>query len=212
MGKSCRSQPTPQAFIKACENALLTTPEEHKRNRCQDEGNGIGNLMEHDSGKNARTDATHNAQKEESMKHCTRQNRRTHALLRASSSSAGNFDGKQKCVIIGAGPTGLSAAYHLDEDTLLLDKNPTVGGWCRSIEDKGFTFDHAGHIMFSNDAYVQKLYKILLGNNVHWQNREAWVYSKGVHTRYPFQGAFMACRPTVIKECIVGAMERAMAL
>ncbi|HEV7620021.1 MAG TPA: NAD(P)-binding protein [Burkholderiaceae bacterium] len=112
-----------------------------------------------------------------------------------------------KCAIIGAGPTGLSAAYHLDKDTLLLDKNSTIGGWCRSVEDKGFTFDYAGHIMFSNDAYVQKLYQILLGDNVHWQNREAWIYSKGVHTRYPFQGALYGLPPKVIKECIVGAME-----
>jgi protoporphyrinogen oxidase len=61
--------------------------------------------------------------------------------------------------------------------------------------------------MLSNDAYVQKLYHILLGDNVHWQNREAWVYSKGVHTRYPFQGALYGLPPKVIKECIVGAME-----
>lgn len=112
-----------------------------------------------------------------------------------------------KCVIVGAGPTGLSAAYHLDADTLLLDKNATVGGWCRSIKDKGFTFDYAGHIMFSNDPYVLKLYDILLGDNLHWQNREAWVYSKGVHTRYPFQGALYGLPPKVITECIVGAIE-----
>lgn len=111
------------------------------------------------------------------------------------------------CVILGAGPTGLSAAYHLGKNTLLLDKNSTVGGWCRSIQDKGFTFDHAGHIMFSNDDYVQELYKKLLGENVHWQNREAWVYSKGVYTRYPFQGALYGLPPKVIKECIVGAIE-----
>ena len=110
-------------------------------------------------------------------------------------------------VIIGAGPTGLSAAYHLGKDTVLIDKNARVGGWCRSIQDKGFTFDHAGHIMFSNDEYVLQLYKILLGDNIHWQNREAWVYSKGVHTRYPFQGALYGLPPEVIKECIVGAIE-----
>ncbi|MDI1310345.1 MAG: NAD(P)-binding protein [Methylotenera sp.] len=110
-------------------------------------------------------------------------------------------------VIIGAGPTGLSAAYHLGKDTVLLDKNSHVGGWCRSIEDKGFTFDYAGHIMFSNDEYVLQLYKTLLGDNIHWQNREAWVYSKGVHTRYPFQGALYGLPPEVIKECIVGAVE-----
>ena len=38
----------------------------------------------------------------------------------------------------------------------------------RGFDDNGFTFDHAGHIMFSNDPYVQELYKILLGNNIHW--------------------------------------------
>ena len=110
-------------------------------------------------------------------------------------------------LIVGAGPTGLSAAYHLDEDTVLIDKNSHVGGWCRSIQDKGFTFDYAGHIMFSNDEYVLQLYKILLGDNIHWQNREAWVYSKNVHTRYPFQGALYGLPPEVIKECIVGAVE-----
>ena len=31
--------------------------------------------------------------------------------------------------VIGAGPTGLSAAYHLGEGTVLLEKNARVGGW-----------------------------------------------------------------------------------
>jgi UDP-galactopyranose mutase len=114
---------------------------------------------------------------------------------------------KARTVIIGAGPTGLSAAYHLGEGAVLLDKNATVGGWCRSIDDHGFTFDHAGHIMFSNDQYVLKLYHLLLGDNLHWQNREAWVYSKNVYTRYPFQGALYGLPPKVITECIVGAVE-----
>ncbi|MFL5401959.1 MAG: protoporphyrinogen/coproporphyrinogen oxidase [Gemmatimonadales bacterium] len=110
-------------------------------------------------------------------------------------------------VVIGAGPTGLSAAYHLGRDATLLEQADRVGGWCRSIEDNGFTFDMAGHIMFSNDSYVHEMYQLLLGDNVHWQDREAWIYSKGVHTRYPFQGALYGLPPDVIKECIVGAIE-----
>ncbi|MEX1058578.1 MAG: FAD-dependent oxidoreductase, partial [Natronospirillum sp.] len=109
--------------------------------------------------------------------------------------------------IIGAGPTGLSAAYHLGKQALLVKQNDRVGGWCRSIQDHGFTFDHAGHIMFSNDPYVHEMYELLLGNNVHWQNREAWVYSKNVYTRYPFQGALYGLPADVIRECIVGAIE-----
>jgi UDP-galactopyranose mutase len=110
-------------------------------------------------------------------------------------------------VVIGAGPTGLSAAYHLGQDAVLLEQADRVGGWCRSIEDSGFTFDMAGHIMFSNDPYVHEMYQMLLGENVHWQDREAWIYSKGVFTRYPFQGALYGLAPEVIKECIVGAIE-----
>ena len=83
------------------------------------------------------------------------------------------------CVILGAGPTGLSAGYHYGKGSVVLEKNPSVGGWCRSIDDHGFTFDYAGHIMFSNDPYVHELYRMLVGDNVHWQDREAWIFSKG---------------------------------
>ncbi len=111
------------------------------------------------------------------------------------------------CLIVGAGPTGLAAAMHLGKRSVLVDANAEVGGWCRSVEDKGFVFDYAGHIMFSKDPEVLRLYETLLGDNLHWQDREAWVYSKGVHTRYPFQGALYGLPTDVLKECIVGAIE-----
>ena len=110
-------------------------------------------------------------------------------------------------VVLGAGPTGLSAAYHLGGDALLIEREGRVGGWCRSKEQDGFTFDMAGHIMFSNDPYVHELYRMLLGDNVHWQDREAWIWSKGVYTRYPFQGALYGLPKDVIRECLLGAVE-----
>jgi UDP-galactopyranose mutase len=129
------------------------------------------------------------------------------ALARTKATATATKTATQPLVVIGGGPTGLSAAYHLGADALLVEQNDTVGGWCRSIEDGGFTFDFAGHIMFSNDAYVHELYQKLLGDNVHWQDREAWIYSKNVYTRYPFQGALYGLPADVIKECIVGAVE-----
>lgn len=110
-------------------------------------------------------------------------------------------------VVIGAGPTGLSCAYHLGSDSLLIEKEYQVGGWCRSINVNGFTFDFAGHIMFSNDAEVHELYDLLLGSNVHWQEREAWIYSHETYTRYPFQGSLYGLPADVISECLVGAIE-----
>jgi UDP-galactopyranose mutase len=115
--------------------------------------------------------------------------------------------GSGKIVIAGAGPTGLSAAYHVGVDSVLVEQNSAVGGWCRSAQENGFTFDYAGHIMFSNEPYVHQMYQMLLGDNVHWQDREAWIFSKGVYTRYPFQGSLYGLPPEVIKECIIGAIE-----
>ncbi|MDQ3185993.1 MAG: NAD(P)-binding protein [Pseudomonadota bacterium] len=192
------------AFIEACETALLTTPEDHKRKALKMREMISATSWDTTAEKMCELMEFTSAKKEESGMPTQQSSGRDPALNHTVQPVLAE---NKKCVIIGAGPTGLSAAYHLDRDVLLLDKNPTVGGWCRSIQDKGFTFDHAGHIMFSNDAYVQQLYKILLGNNIHWQDREAWVYSKGVHTRYPFQGALYGLPPNVIKECIVGAME-----
>lgn len=126
---------------------------------------------------------------------------------RALPSRAAPATRQAECLIVGGGPTGLAAAMHLGKRSVLVDANAEVGGWCRSIEDSGFVFDYAGHIMFSNDPYVLRLYETLLGDNLHWQDREAWVYSKGVHTRYPFQGALYGLPTDVLKECIVGAIE-----
>ncbi len=82
-------------------------------------------------------------------------------------------------LIIGAGPTGLSAAYHYQGDYVIVEKEDRVGGLCRSISDRGFVFDYAGHIFFTGDPYVSDvLAPMLLGDNIHWQYREAWVYSQ----------------------------------
>ncbi len=192
------------AFIEACEAALLTTPEEHKRKALKMKEMVSATSWDTTVEKMCKLMEFTSDEKKESNESQQPISKEGPPLNQGIQPALAE---NKKCIIIGAGPTGLSAAYHLDEEAFLLDKNSTVGGWCRSIQDNGFTFDHAGHIMFSNDAYVQQLYKILLGDNVHWQNREAWVYSKGVHTRYPFQGALYGLPPNVIKECIVGAME-----
>ena len=110
-------------------------------------------------------------------------------------------------LVVGAGPTGLSAAYHLGARRCWSSRSRGSEAGAGPLSDNGFTFDFAGHIMFSNDPYVHELYELLLGDNVHWQDREAWIYSKGVYTRYPFQGALYGLPPAVIKECVVGAIE-----
>ncbi len=196
---------TPETFIQACENALRLAPEARET------------LAGQMRTRVAATSWDHTAEQMYKLMH--------QAMRKTAGKMPGAGEAAQPqpvmtrltpsmvetksvpCLIIGAGPTGLSAGYHYGEGAVILEKNDTPGGWCRSVQDKGFTFDYAGHIMFSQDAYVLQLYEMLLGDNLHWQEREAWVYNDGVYTRYPFQSALYGLPPEVIKECILGAIE-----
>ncbi len=137
------------AFIAACEEALSATPEElasrHKQMR-----HLVGSTSWETTAAQMRT--LIEAASAEGLNPSAR------ALCERLPHEAKvqRPDARYDSIIIGAGPTGLSAAYHLGKNTLLIDRDATVGGWCRSIEDHGFTFDYAGHIMFSNDPYVHR--------------------------------------------------------
>lgn len=214
------------AFVAACEAALAETPRERaRRERAMARrvattswdatAERMHNLIEagdadvaHASdAASVRDEKVANFPAAEARQRPAAGMARAAAVARAAQGGAAAAAPRYDVVIVGAGPTGLSAAYHIGAGSLLIDANETIGGWCRSIRDGGFTFDYAGHIMFSNDPYVHQMYRRLLGDNVHWQDREAWIYSKGVYTRYPFQGALYGLPADVLKECIVGAIE-----
>ncbi len=116
--------------------------------------------------------------------------------------------GDVKNLIVGGGPAGLSAGLHLDDaDFLLADKHDRAGGLCRSIVQDGFTFDYAGHIFFTPDKYVDSLFREILGENFHEQQRESWVSLYDTYQRYPFQGNLYGLPPAVVKECLLGVIE-----
>jgi protoporphyrinogen oxidase len=114
---------------------------------------------------------------------------------------------EDQTIILGGGPTGLSAAYHLDGDWVLLEGAPHLGGWAKSIVADGFTFDYAGHIIFTNDDYAKELFNLFLGDNIHYQQREAWIYSKDTFTLYPYQGNTFGLPDEVLQENILGAVQ-----
>lgn len=119
---------------------------------------------------------------------------------------------KIKNLIIGAGISGLSAAYHLEQqkktDYLLLEESDTVGGLCKSVFHKGFLFDYAGHVLHMKEDYTRKLLSKLLGKNVNFIKRDAFVYTQGQYVPYPFQANLYHLKDkSVIKECIDGFLE-----
>jgi len=63
-----------------------------------------------------------------------------------------------KITILGAGISGMSAAYHANKmkiDYKLYEKEKKYGGLLRNIKKKGYTFDRCTHLSFTKDSYVK---------------------------------------------------------
>lgn len=114
---------------------------------------------------------------------------------------------RKRILILGAGLSGLSAAWHLQRrgiDCLVFEKEPEVGGLCRSKEIKGFTFDFDGHLLHFKYNQTLNLVKRLLGGNLAEHRRNAWIYSHGGFCRYPFQANLHGLPKSVVQDCLLG--------
>lgn len=116
-------------------------------------------------------------------------------------------------VIIGAGLTGISAAYHLEHqgffDYKIFEKESTIGGLCRSITQDGFTFDFTGHLLHISDPYFKSLLEKIIGfDSLNAIHRKSYIYSHETYTHYPFQVNLHGLPVNVIAECIQGFVQR----
>lgn len=110
-------------------------------------------------------------------------------------------------LILGAGLSGLSAAFHLKDPSRyrLIEKESQVGGLARTRKRPGgFLCDGTGHWLHLRKDYTKGLVDRLLGQNLAPRTRRARVYSKGVFTLYPFQANTYGLPKEVVAECLIG--------
>lgn len=110
-------------------------------------------------------------------------------------------------LILGAGLTGLSCAFHLGDSSRyrLIERETGVGGLARTRHrPDGFLCDGTGHWLHLRNDYTREWVHRLLGDNLAPRTRRARVYSKGVYTLYPFQANTAGLPKEVIAECVTG--------
>ena len=118
-----------------------------------------------------------------------------------------------KVIIIGAGPTGLGAAWRLNElgydDFCVLEQNDYVGGLSASYEDvKGFTWDFAIHVVHSHYAYVDQLMEKALPEGFLTHERKSWIYTNNCFVPFPFQYNFRHLPEPIRGQCMDGLLSR----
>lgn len=114
-----------------------------------------------------------------------------------------------KILIIGAGPCGLGAAYHLSKlghnDWQLFERNNHVGGLSASfLDDHGFTWDVGGHVLFSHYDYFDRAVAEALGDAYYEHQRESWVRILQRWVPYPFQNNVRYLPDSALQECLQG--------
>lgn len=95
-----------------------------------------------------------------------------------------------KVIIIGAGPAGLSAAYHLIKhgvQVLVIEKDSQVGGISKTINYKGFLFDLGGHRFFTKHQEVKKIWREVLPDDFLLRPRLSRIYYKNRLFYYPLK-------------------------
>jgi protoporphyrinogen oxidase len=117
-----------------------------------------------------------------------------------------------RIVILGAGPTGLGAAYRLQElghdDWDIYEQNDYIGGLATSFrDDKGFTYDVGGHVLFSHYPYYDKLIDRLLGDQYTEIMRESWIWMADRYVPYPFQNNIKYLPREEVLECLLGLIK-----
>jgi protoporphyrinogen oxidase len=117
-----------------------------------------------------------------------------------------------KIVILGAGPTGLGAGYRLKElgyeNFQIYDRNAYIGGLASSFtDDKGFTWDIGGHVMFSHYKYYDDLFDKLMGTDYQNNMRECWLRMFDAWVPYPFQNNIRYLPKQACYECLAGLVE-----
>jgi protoporphyrinogen oxidase len=110
-------------------------------------------------------------------------------------------------LILGAGLTGLSCAYHLAELSRyrLIERESSIGGLAKTtMRAGGFQCDGTGHWLHLRTDYARSMVESLLDGNLAVRERRARIYSKGIFTAYPFQANTFGLPSQVIADCLLG--------
>ena len=96
-------------------------------------------------------------------------------------------------IVLGAGPAGLSAAYHLAEKGYrveVIDREPRVGGLGASFKWDDFILDYGPHAFHVKPSPTMDLIRTLFAGrseDLIYQNRDELLYVKGRYFRYPMK-------------------------
>ena len=110
---------------------------------------------------------------------------------------------KKDIAILGGGISGLAFAASSKHNNIILEKEDSCGGHCKTKVEQNFTYDIGGpHILFSKNKKILKFMVSLLKKNISIQKRNNKVFYKGKLFKYPFENGINELDPKEKYDCI----------
>jgi len=95
-----------------------------------------------------------------------------------------------KVIIIGGGPAGITAGYHLAKNGIscsVYEKENLLGGIAKTIEYKGYYFDLGGHRFFTKNNEINQIWHEALKEDFFKRPRLSRIYYKNKFYNYPIK-------------------------
>jgi len=115
-----------------------------------------------------------------------------------------------KNLIIGGGLSGLTLAYFLEKDYLVVEKEFSFGGYCRTVDNKDYVWDYAGHFYhFQTEEFKRLFTSLVEPEEIVHQKKVTKIYYKDKLIDYPFQTNIHELEKTEFIDCLYDLFFRA---
>ena len=109
-----------------------------------------------------------------------------------------------KHLVVGAGVSGLAFADWLDsDDYLILEANDEIGGYCRTVQQDGFTWDYSGHFFHFRHPEIERyLVERMAGQEIRVIQKDARIWYRDAFVDFPFQRNIHQLPKEEMLECL----------
>lgn len=119
-----------------------------------------------------------------------------------------------KYLILGAGCSGLAFANHLEKsEYIIMEKENTGGGYCRTFKKDNYIWDYAGHFFHFATPYWKRFFKSRIdANDLVTIKKNTKVYYKNQLIDYPFQKNIHQLSKEELIDCLYDLCNRDLIL